>query len=215
MHPIVKNMDAVRSLYASSIDTIATPDIKKTILLESSQYSRPELAPVRVSLSMTRFTPKPELFNKGFMPAAVLLEGKFNSLFRDRVSDEFVAQLDSVKQPFIPQSTKPSKLIVVGDGDMILNEVSQSIGPVEMGYSLMEKVRFANKNFFLNCVEYLTDTTGLLEARSKDVRVRLLDGGRVEEERTKWQLINIAIPIGFVLIFASAYIFFRKRKYEK
>jgi ABC-2 type transport system permease protein len=213
-HPIVKNMDAIVTKLTSSLDTISNEGIQKTVLLETSQYSRTVQSPARVSLSMTRFAPKPELFNKGFQPVAVLMEGKFPSVFQDRIPVSFSAVLDSLKQPFIPSGIKPSKIIVVGDGDIMLNEVSQRNGPVEMGYSPSEGVRYGNKTFFLNCMEYLTDTSGLLEARSKDVRIRLLDGGRLKNEKGKWQMINIIGPLVFVLIFASCYIFFRKRRYE-
>lgn len=213
-HPIVNNMDGIQSKFASTIDTIATPEIKKTVLLESSQYSRAALAPVRVSLSMLRYAPKPELFNKGFRPAAVLLEGKFQSVFQDRIPADFRAVLDSLKQPFKPEADSAGSMIIVGDGDIMLNEFTESQGPQELGYSMMEKVRYANKSFLLNCLEYMTDHSGLLEARSKDVRLRLLDGGRIKRERTKWQMINILVPIGLVLAFASCYLFFRKRRYE-
>jgi gliding-associated putative ABC transporter substrate-binding component GldG len=213
-HPIVNNMDAILGKFVSTIDTIGTPDIRKTILLESSQYSRPTMAPARVSLSILRYPPKPELFNKPFKPAAVLLEGKFQSAFADRIPADFRHFLDSIGQPFRPVAAQESKMIVIADGDMMLNEVSESRGPQELGYSLMERLRYANKSFILNCLEYLTDTSGILESRSKDVRLRLLDGGRVKNERTKWQAINIILPIALVLVFASAYLFFRKRRYE-
>lgn len=214
-HPIVKNMDAIVTKLTSSLDTISSSTgIKKTVLLETSQYSRTVQSPARVSLSMTRFAPKPELFNKGFQPVGVLLEGKFPSVFQDRIPASFRAVLDSLKQPFVSQGVKPGKIIVIGDGDIMLNDFSQRNGPLEMGYSPAENVRYANKSFFLNSMEYLTDTSGVLEARSKDVRIRLLDGGRLKNEKTKWQMINILGPLAFVLVFASCYIFFRKRRYE-
>lgn len=213
-HPIVNNMDAVIGKFVSTIDTIGNPEIHKTVLLESSQYSRPTLAPVRVSLSMLRYPPKPELFNKPFKPAAVLLEGRFQSAFADRIPADFQQVLDSLHQPFKSAQSEPGKMIIISDGDMMLNEVSPSRGPQELGYSMMEEIRYANKSFILNCLEYLTDNSGILESRSKDVRLRLLDGGRVKNERTKWEVINIVLPIVLVLLFASAYIFFRKRRYE-
>ncbi len=213
-HQIVNNMDAIIGKFVSTIDTLGNPEIHKTVLLESSQYSRPAPAPVRVSLSMLRYPPKAELFNKPFRPAAVLLEGAFQSVYADRIPVDFQRVLDSLHQPFKPAASQPGKMIVVSDGDIMLNEVSDRRGPQELGYSLQENVRYANKSFILNCLEYLTDSSGILEARSKDVRLRLLDSGRVKNERTKWEIINIVLPIILVLIFASAYLFFRKRRYE-
>ena len=213
-HPIVANMDAVMSIFASSIDTIANPEIKKTVLLESSQYSRTTPAPVRVSLSELRFAPKPELFNKPYRPVSVLLEGRFQSVFQDRLSKDFLQVLrDSLHQEYKAAADSAGAMIVTSDGDMMLNDFSAKEGPMEMGYWRFEKARYANKNFFLNCIEYLTDRSGLLEARSKDVRLRLLDGKRVLRERTTWQTVNIVFPVGIVLLFAVAYLFFRQRRY--
>lgn len=106
-------------------------------------------------------------------------------------------------------------IIVTSDGDIMLNGLNEKTGPEEMGYWRYTNTRYANKSFFLNCLDYLTDPNHILEARNKELRLRLLDAGRVKSERSKWQIINLAIPLGIVLIFASAYIFFRKRKYEK
>ncbi|MEI8278746.1 MAG: gliding motility-associated ABC transporter substrate-binding protein GldG [Bacteroidota bacterium] len=214
-HPIVNNMFAVMSMFANSIDTIGNPEIKKTVLLSSSKYSRTVAAPVRVNLNMLKYPPKPELFNKPYRPVAVLLEGKFRSVFTNRLPASFMQILqDSLKQPFKPECDSNTSMIVISDGDIMQNDLSQRTGPMEMGYWRYTNEKFANKDFVLNCVDYLTDRSGLLVARSKDLRLRLLDAGRVKVEKTKWQIINIGVPILLVLIFASGYMFFRKRRYE-
>lgn len=213
-HPIVKNMDAVFGRFVSSIDTIANPEVRKTILLQSSQYSRNTASPVRISLGMLRFPLKPEMFKKPFRPAAVLLEGKFRSIFENRMHPDFLRVLrDSLKQEFKPHADSAGSMVVIADGDMMENDFT-SKGPMEMGYWRFTGDRFANKEFLLNCLEYLTDRSGLIEARSKDVRLRLLDAGRVKEEKAKWRVINLGIPIVLVFVFASCYLFFRKRRYE-
>lgn len=215
-HPIVNNMDAVMTMFANSIDTISGNDIKKTVLLASSKYSRPVPTPVRVSLSTLKYEPDPSLFNKPFQPIAVLLEGRFKSVFQNRLHPNFLKVLnDSMKRPFQPVSDSGTSMIVVADGDILQNDFSSDKGPMEMGYWKYSDARYANKTFMLNCMEYLTDQSGLLEARSKDLRLRLLDGGRVREEETQWQVINILVPISILIIFASCYLFFRKRRYEK
>ncbi len=215
-HPIVQNMDAVMGKFASSIDTIATPLNHKTILLESSQYSRSVPAPVRVSLSMLRFDPDPKLFKNPFRPTAVLVEGNFSSLFENRMAPMFLSVLrDSLRYPFKVATDIATCIIVLSDGDMLLNEFSNQQGVLELGYWQFTQKLFANKNFVLNCIEYLTDPNSLLEARSKNSKLRLLDADRVKEEKTMWQVVNILIPIALVLVFASAFIFFRKRRYEK
>ncbi|MBA3828033.1 MAG: gliding motility-associated ABC transporter substrate-binding protein GldG [Taibaiella sp.] len=214
-HPIIKNMDEVFSKFASSIDTIANRDIKKTILLQSSQYSRTANAPVRVSLSMMQYDLRPDMFKNPYRNAAVLLEGKFSSVFQNRLPVTTMHFLDSIHQPFKLKCDTANSMIVVSDGDLISNDFTSKAGPMEMGYWQYTGEYFSNKSFMLNCMEYLTDHSGLLEARSKDLRIRQLDAGRVEDEKTKWQLINIGLPIVLVLVFASCYIFFRKRRYER
>jgi ABC-2 type transport system permease protein len=204
------------TIFPSSIDTIANPDIRKTVLLASSKYSRVAPHPVRVNLNMVAYKPDNRLFNKPHQPVAVLLEGKFRSVFNNRLEPSFLKVLkDSLKMPFKASCDSPTSMIVIADGDLIENDYSEREGTMELGYWRFTGNRFANESFLLNCLEYLTDRSGLLESRSKDVKLRLLDNGRVKAEKTKWQWINICIPIGAVLIFASAYLFFRKRKYEK
>ena len=149
-------------------------------------------------------------------PVAVLLEGKFKSVFQNRLHPNFLKVLrDSLHTEFKPQADSTGKMIVVSDGDMFENDFSEKTGPAEMGYWRFTDARFSNKTFLLNCMEHLTDNSGLLEARTKDAKLRLLDNNRVTAEKKTWQFVNIGVPILLVLIFASAYIFFRKRKYEK
>lgn len=214
-HPIVKNMDAIMGQFVNSIDTIANPEIKKTILLESSKYSRTTSSPTRVSLSMLLYPPKADMFNKPNQPVAVLLEGKFISVFKNRLDPRFLATLrDSLKMEFKQEADSATRMIVISDGDMLDNDFTQRTGPMEMGYWQFTGDRFANKEFILNCLEYLTDNSGLIEARSKDMRLRLLDNARAKKEKIKWQAVNLGIPVALVLIFASGYMFFRKRRYE-
>lgn len=215
-HEIVNNMDAIMGRFASSMDTIDKTGNSKTILLETSGYSRSDPSPVRVSLSMIRFEPDLKYFNKPYRPVAVLMEGNFTSVFENRMAPSFLAVLkDSLKSEFKSRTDTANKMIVISDGDIFLNDATQNSGVEEMGYWRYTQNHFANKNFLLNCMEYLTDPNSMLEARSKDVKLRLLDAKRIETEKTKWQIINIVIPVGLILIFASVYFFFRKRKYER
>lgn len=214
-HPIVNNMDAVMFLFASSIDTVANPDIRKTILLASSNRSRRVPAPVRVSLSSLQFKPKADMFREKNIPMAVLMEGKFTSIYNNRLDPKFLAiYKDSLKKEFLPACVKDNRMIVVADGNVFQNDFSQARGPMECGFYKYTEQRFANKSFILNCVEYLTDNFGLLEARNKDVKLRLLDLARIRKEKIQWQLFNILIPVLLIMFFASAYFFFRKKKYE-
>lgn len=216
-HPIVKNLDGIFGLYTSTIDTLDNPEVHKTILLQSSKYSRKANAPARISLSMLQY-PLDAMFRdeKQSLPVSVLLEGQFKSVFQNRLHPNFLAVLkDSLKRDYKDASDSASKMIVIADGNILENEFSQKTGPAEMGYWKYTDTRFANKTFVLNCVEYLTDNSGLLAARTKDTKLRLLDGNRIKKEEQTWQFVNIGLPVIIVLIFASAFIFFRKRKYER
>ncbi len=213
-HPIVKNMDFIQAGFTSSIDTILTSGIKKTILLQSSKYSRVAASPVTVSLTKLNYPGKPENYNKPYRPVAVLAEGKFYSMYNNRLAPSYLRTLDSLGEPYKNKCDSNSAIIVTSIGGVFKNDFTNKDGQLALGYYKFTGEFFANKGFLLNCVEYLTDKSGILEARSKDVKLRLLDAGRAKEEQSQWQFVNVGIPIALVLIFASAYIFFRKRKYE-
>lgn len=216
-HPVVKNLDGIYGMYVNTIDTIANPEIEKSVLLQSTEYRRRTPAPARITLSMLQF-PLDELFKERKEPlaTAVLLEGKFKSVFNNRLHPNFLKVLkDSLKMDFKSACDTTTSMIVVADGDMFENDFSEKTGPMEAGYWRFTDVLFANKTFLLNCIEYMTDDAGLLEARTKDTKLRLLDSNRVKSEEKMWQFVNIGIPVILVLIFASVYIFFRKRRYER
>lgn len=212
-HIIVKNMNLVLAGFTNSIDTIQN-DIQKTVLLHTSAHSRVSRAPVRVSLSMMSYNPRPEMFPKQYLPVAVLLEGRFESVYDKRLAPEYLRLLDSLKVPFKREADSAGAMIVASVGDLFSNGYSNKDGVLPLGYYNFTGEFFANRAFLLNSLEYLTDKSGVLEARSKDVKIRLLDKARSKTEKGMWQFVNVGIPIGIVLIFASAYLFFRKRRYE-
>jgi gliding-associated putative ABC transporter substrate-binding component GldG len=214
-HPIAKNLDNVLSIFPNSIDTIKN-NIKKTVLLATSESSRIISTPAIVTLNSVKTEDDLKSFNQSFIPIAVLLEGRFTSLYTNRLS---TGELDTLaglyKQPFRAATEKESKMIVVSDADIVSNVVTQNEGALPMGYNQFTHNQYANKDFFLNCVQYLTDSSGILETRGKDFALRLLDTKKTEEDRTQWQLMNIAIPVVLVLLFGAVYQAVRKRKYQK
>ncbi|NDC42286.1 MAG: gliding motility-associated ABC transporter substrate-binding protein GldG, partial [Chitinophagia bacterium] len=213
-HPIVRNMDFIKGGFSNSIDTIRTAAIHKTVLLQSSKYSRTAGSPVTISLTKLNYPGRPETFNKPYRNLAVLMEGQFHSVYENRLSPDYLALLDSLHEPFKARTDKPTSMIVTSVGDIFRNEMSAREGPLPLGYNRASGEYFANRSFLLNCMEYLTDKSGILEARSKDVKVRLLDKVRVKDEGQMWQWLNVGLPIVLILVLASAYTFFRKRKYE-
>lgn len=206
-HITVRGIDPVVFQFASGIDTTANKHVKKTILLSSSPYSRTVGAPVKVDLNMARVQPDPNMFTKGNIPLAVLLEGEFTSLFQYRPG----AQKDAL--PY-KEKIDHNKMIVVSDGDVIRNQRKQSTGEIfPLGYDRYTNQQFGNKRFLLNCMDYLCDDSGIIEVRAKEIKLRLLDKGKLKSERSMWQLINMGVPVLLLLIFGYTNKLIRKRKY--
>jgi ABC-2 type transport system permease protein len=208
---IVKGIEPVWFQFASSIDTLANPDIKKTVLFQSSPYSRVLAAPTRVDLNTARLDLQPEMFRRnsnGNFIMGVLLEGKFISNFRYR--------FDASKTPELPfkDFVENNKMIVISDGDVIRNQVKKSTGEVfPLGYDRFTRETFGNKKLIQNCIDYLCDDSGIIEIRSKEIKLRLLDKGKVKKERNFWTMINIGLPIMLILLFGFINKWIRKRKY--
>ncbi|WP_343700127.1 gliding motility-associated ABC transporter substrate-binding protein GldG [Chitinophaga sp.] len=214
-HPIVKNMDLIMSRFASSIDTIKGGGIRKTVLLATSDHSRTLGGPVRISLESVQQQPNQRDFRQRAIPVAVLLEGRFPSLFNHRLSREQHQALQSASgRPFKAMADTLNRMIVVGDADIVTNALSQKEGPLQMGVNEFNpQYVFANKEFFLNSMEYLTSKTPIMDTRSKELTLRLLDGEKLKKDKTLWQVLAFALPIGAILLFAMVFQFIRQRKY--
>ncbi len=212
---IVKNQADVLGQFANSVDTVEAAGITKTILLSSSANAYTMVTPARIQLNSLQTEESADKFNRKNIPVAVLLEGKFASLFANRVSQAQLDTLKSFDRSFLRESEEPGKIIVVGDADVVLNQVSESIGPLPMGVNKYTKIQYANKDFFLNCTEYLANKKNILDARAKDYSLRLLDVKKVNDQRSLWQIINIVLPVLLVCLFGFVYQWWRKRKYTK
>ena len=215
-HAINKNLGLVAGRFVNSIDTVESEGIRKTYLLQSSANSRNISTPALISPNENRNTPADAQFKKSGIPVAVLLEGSFSSLYKNRVSK---AQTDSLALSggFKESSAGDGKMIIVADGDIVLNDVSNKGGPLPMGMNLFTmgsqyEYQFANRDFLLNCLEYLTGKSTIIETRNKEIVLRLLDTKKVEAEKVKWQVINIALPILLIIIFGIVYQ--RARRYR-
>lgn len=213
-HPVSRNINLVKAEYASSIDTVGGGEntIEKTFLLASSRLTRVQKVPALISLSQVKDQPSQEEFNRSFLPVAVLLEGEFESVFVNRLLDGF-----DLKGEYVFREKSPgTKMIVIADGDMIKNDVRMTPnGPAitPLGYDRFSNQTFGNKDFILNAVNYLTDETGIMSSRSREFKLRLLDKQKIRDEKLKWQLINVVLPILIVVIFGFIITLIRKRKY--
>lgn len=176
--------------------------------MRSSQYSKTVGTPVEVSLNMvTEETNPKDYAGKGYIPVSVLLEGKFNSMYENRVLP--------FKDTTYKTSGKDSKMIVISDGDLIKNQLDQAFQPLELGYDKWTNNLYGNKEFLLNCVNYLLDDNGLINIRSKDVDLPLLDKQKVYDNYTTTQIITVGLPIVVLLVFGILFTFLRKRKYSR
>jgi ABC-2 type transport system permease protein len=209
-HPIIRGVEPVWHQFVNSIDTLPNPKIKKTILLQTSPYSRVLASPSRVDLNVSRLDLQPEMFRKGpgLFNTAVLLEGTFSSIFTYKID-----ATDKEAFGFKPQSDF-NKMIVVSDGDVIKNQFKQSTGEVfPLGYDRYTRQQFGNKKFILNCIDYLCDESGIINIRNKEVTLRLLDKGKVKKYKNYFVLLNLLSPIAIIIIFGLINQYIRKRKY--
>ncbi|OJW58643.1 MAG: gliding motility-associated ABC transporter substrate-binding protein GldG [Sphingobacteriales bacterium 50-39] len=212
-HPISKNLDPVYAKFANSIDTVKAEGIQKTVLLQTSANSKTVSTPALITFESVKVASDPRAFTQHNIPVAMLLEGKFQSLFAGRVGAAVADSLANVyKQPFLASAEKPGRVIVMADADIVMNDVSQR-GPLAMGYNKDIPYQFANQDFVENCFEYLVNPSGILETRAKDFTLRLLDPAKVEQDRNFWQFINIGLPILLVIIGGYLYQLLRRKRY--
>ncbi|MBC8034804.1 MAG: gliding motility-associated ABC transporter substrate-binding protein GldG [Chitinophagaceae bacterium] len=214
-HPIAKNLDYITTQFPHSVDTVKSAGVRKTVLLSTSGESRILNTPAKVMLQSIKTEEDMKAFSGRDVPVALLLEGRFSSLYANRIPAAVKDSMSAIGYPFLPADTADNKMIVIADGDIVLNAVSQNEGPLLMGQNMFSKYVYANQEFIVNCLEYLTDNSGILETRSKDYTLRLLDKSKVEEHKTLWQAINIMAPILLVIIFGISYQVIRKKKFSK
>ncbi len=215
-HPITKNINLIQTKFVSSMDTIRVKGITKTPLLTTSQYTKLMGNPVRLDLQMVREQPVKEQYVKHNEVIAVALEGVFESNFKGRLAFSTMKMIDSLEEVSYKEVSKPNKMIVISDGDIIKNEWDKkSDRPYPLGYYKYTNETFANKDFLINCIEWLMDDSGIIEARSKELTLRLLDTQKIAKEKTFWQVVNIVLPMILLGICGILFITYRKRKYTK
>ena len=214
---INKNLGLVAGRFVNTIDTVSAPGIKKTILLNSSSNSRTIETPALISGAENRNATVDAAFNKSNLIAGVLLEGKFISLFRNRVSRDQMDSLNFYGYPFQSENINENKMIIVSDGDIVLNQVYKGqllpMGVNSYTVGTQYEYQFANRQFVDNCIEYLVNNSGLNEAKSKDYKLRLLDPKKTNDQKGFWEMLNLLLPVLLILIFGLIYQWWRKKKY--
>lgn len=210
-HPLVKNLDGIRSEFASTIDIINVKGVKAEVILSSSSYNQKIDVPTMLSLQMVEQEPDPKLFQGAVKAAGVLLEGEFPSVFRNRpVPAGLVGSFT------LPEKSKPGKMIVIADGDIFKNQINASDGShYPLGFDRYTEEQFANKSFLLNAADYLMDDSGIIGLRNKEIKLRLLDKTKVRMEKTFWQAINLCLPLIMLIACGIFQHYFRIRKYAR
>lgn len=210
-HPIVNGLDLIKFNYVGTIDTLETePGIKKRIILRSSKYSRLLKAPVRIDLRQAFTKYNEQMFDKAYLPVGVLLEGTFESAYKDRIPPDIAGSKEvgfRAKSPFTRQ-------LIFADGDIVNNNIRNGIIE-DMGYDRASGYRFANKELLLNSMNYLCEDASLIGVRSRQLAIRVLDKKRIRQSRLKWQLYNNLLPIGIISAFGLLAWWLRKRKYGR
>ncbi|MGQ1910559.1 gliding motility-associated ABC transporter substrate-binding protein GldG [Marinifilum sp. RC60d5] len=209
-HPITRKLNVVKAEFANSIDWVGeNKNISRKVLLSSSNYTRLEKVPSVIRLDIVNKKPLPEYFADGKKNIAVLLEGKFKSAFKNRA-------WKGINRKTFKEESKPAKMIVISDGDLIKNRV-RGVGKnrqIEaLGYDRYSRKTYGNRNFLLNCIDYLCDNEGWMNLRTREVKLRLLDKTKIRSERIFWQVINVLLPLFLLLIFGLIRFYMRKRKF--
>ena len=212
-HPMVRNMNAIKADFVSSMDaTTSANDIEQVPLLKTSDYTKVSGAPVFITLAMLRQAPDKRMFASKGKNVAYLLKGSFPSLYANRIPQE-IAEDNGTN--FMEESI-PTAMIVVADGDIIRNQIDiKTRKPLPLGFDQYTQNPYANKEFIENAIGYLVEGEGMIDIRSRELKVRLLDDTKINRERTKWQVVNTLLPIAVIIALGFVMAFIRKKKYSK
>lgn len=208
-HIISDKISPVKMEFASSIDTTNSP-AKKTVLLSSSNRTRVLNSPVNVSLQMLKQKQDASLFNSGAKNVAILLEGEFSSAFKNRLTPEMELNSQMAYKDF----SDTTAMIVIADGDVVRNDFMKG-QLLPLGYDKYTRKMYGNKEFLVNCVNYLCGDEDLIPLRSREVIMRNLDLAKVEREKTAWQIVNVALPIVVIVLFGVLLAVLRKKTFTK
>ena len=221
-HPIVRNLEAVKADFVSSLEpTTSAPEIQKIPLLKTSDYTKASSSPVFISLDILNERPSQQMFPQKGLTTAYLLNGNFTSLYEYRMPE---AITESAEMGFKTKSTKTS-MIVIADGDIIRNQLAQldyakknkqRVGsPLALGYDQYTNITYGNKQFIDNAISYLIEGEGLINVRSRELKIRLLDMNKVNNSQITWQLINVVLPSAIMIAFGIVLAILRKKKYTR
>lgn len=205
---ITKNLDLVYTKFTASMDTVKANGIVKIPLLMTTPYTKVLNAPAYVTYNEARTETEANDYNEGVKTIAYLLEGKFTSLYKNRILPS------DPRSKYFKEQSPETKIIVCSDGDLIVNDIDRKTqNPLPLGFDKYSKHTFGNKDFVMHAIDYLVDENGVISARGKEITLRPLDKVKARDERTKWQVLNLILPIGLVVGFGAIRQWWRRRKY--
>lgn len=209
-HPITRNLNAVLARFCSSIDTVRAVGVEKTPLLMTSPYSRKIATPVHINVNELRKNLRDSDYTTRFIPIGILLEGTFTSLYKNRFPPQ---GFESFK---IKVESNSTKVVVISDGDIARNDVNPRTNqPQPLGFDPLTNSTFANRDFLLNTVAYLTNENGLIQARNKEVKIRPLDKVKIKTGRVKYQVLNLGAPLVLLMLYGLLRFYLRKKRFAK
>jgi len=211
-HPINKNLDVVKAEFMSSIDLVGKSDLKKTVLLSTSETTKIVKAPTRVSLNMLSFEPPIQQYNKKNIPLAVLVEGEFESVYKNRLTPNITES----KQIKFKEKSDSTQQLFISDGDLIKNRFDEKSNQFfALGFDKYTKQIYGNKAFFINAINYMVDESGLILSNNKSFKIRLLNTQKIKEDRIQIQLITTLVPILLTVLIGLILHAIRKKKYTR
>jgi ABC-2 type transport system permease protein len=210
-HPLVKNLDGIRSEFPGTIDLIRVKGLNSEVILSSSPFNRSLDVPVLLSIQMVEEEPDPKQFQSESKPVGVLIEGIFPSNFKNRPVPAGISEPSA-----IPENTKPGKMIVIADGDIFKNQINTKDGSAyPLGFDRFTQEQYANKNFLLNAADYMYDDSGIINLRNKEIKLRLLDRAKIRQEKIFWQFLNIGLPLILLIACGIFQHYYRIRNYTR
>lgn len=208
---VVKKLDGIKSEFPGTVDSIGVKGVTKSFILNTSAFNKVYNTPKPFSLQMISEQLDPRAFQGVPQHVGLMMEGHFPSVFAGRplpagISVPYTQDLNS----------KTTKMIIIGDGDVFRNQVSErDHSPFPLGFDRFSQRTYGNKALLLNIVDYFTDDDNLIILRNKEVKIRLLDKTKIKLEKARWQFINIAVPLLLLIFFAIFQHYYRKYKYAK
>lgn len=233
-HPIARNLEFVRLKYASEVQFVGgKKNVTSSILTSSTNATKSGMAPMLNLAMALNFGETPELVpnpndEKNKVCVAGLVEGGFESHFKNRIVDEFA---NNPLTNFKDRSSKEGKVLLVGNGRFIANKADSMLsknGKMMYRPKQLNDLRydqelaqlgiphsFGNQEFLQNLVDYMMGDNSILDIRSKQIDIHAIDNEKVKKYAMTFKLINLLTPCGIILILAISLNYIRNRKYTK